>query len=63
MIKSDIRREMVYKELYENYGEWIELGYSTDEFLISLLIKERDKLSSLEQRIVYLEKKANEIHN
>lgn len=61
MIKTDIRREMVYKELYDNYGEWIELGYSTDEFLISLLIRERDKLSNLEQRISYLEKKANEL--
>jgi len=63
MIKSDIRREMVYKELYDNYGEWIELGYSTDEFLISLLIKERDKLENMENRIAYLEKLTHALHN
>ena len=63
MIKSDIRREMIYKELYDNYGEWIELGFSVEEFLISLLIKEREKLSSIETRVTYLEKKANELQN
>ncbi len=59
---TDVRRDIIYKQLHDDYGEWIELGYPTDEFLISLLIKERDRIGALEQRIIYLEKAINGLH-
>ena len=45
------------KEINETFGEYLEMGYSLDTYLLSRLHVEREKNFDLKKRIEYLERK------
>ena len=45
------------EEINDLYGDYIEMGVPVENFLLSRLHREREKVFDLEQRIEYLERK------
>lgn len=58
-IKNTITLYELYKEIHDDYYEWLEMGYSLDDLALSLLRKEREKSADLQMKIDYLERKLN----
>jgi hypothetical protein len=59
MIKKSITLLELVEEINFKYGEWLQMGYSLDSLLISLLHQERVKTFELEKKVDYLEKKVH----
>lgn len=55
MIIENEPRQNIYKEIYNNFGEWVEMGFPVEEFAISMLLKEREKNEYLEKKVKFLE--------
>jgi hypothetical protein len=48
------------REIEETFGEYYEMGYSLEIYLLSRLHAEREKNFDLKKRIEYLERKIND---
>lgn len=57
--KNTITLYELYKEIHDDYYEWLEMGYPLDDLALSLLRKEREKSADLQMKIDYLEKRLN----
>lgn len=47
------------EEIHDNFGEYLEMGYCLETYILSLLHAEREKNNDFKSRIEYLERKCN----
>jgi hypothetical protein len=49
----------LYKQICDDYGEWLEMGLELDSIALSLLHKERERNKDLQMKINRLERELN----
>lgn len=49
----------LYAQIYDDYGEWLEMGVELDSIALALLLKERECNKDLQMKIDRLERMVN----